>query len=322
MRIVIVGIGAIGGALAAAITLAGHQVIGVARGAQLAAIREHGLLMRAPLGDRTAHFLCVASPGEIDFQPDDVIVLATKTQDTAAVLAALAAAGVTGQPIFCAQNGVENERLALRRFANVHGVAVMMPVDFLTPGEVAAYGAPHHGIYEVGRYPAGNDDADTRFAEALASANIASFVVPDVMAGKYGKLLMNLNNIIDAAFGDIADTSVIRAALRAEGEAVYAAAKITWRDTGNADPRRKTLMQPQPIAGMTRTGSSSTQSLMRGASSIETEYLNGEICLLGRQHGVPTPVNDYFTALATRMIREKTPPGSVSIAETRAALQF
>ncbi|MEO8531323.1 MAG: 2-dehydropantoate 2-reductase N-terminal domain-containing protein [Deltaproteobacteria bacterium] len=312
MRIIIVGIGAIGGTLAVALTDAGHHVIGVARGAQLRIIKHAGLLMRSPMGAKTAQFACATNPIEIDFRPDDMIVLATKTQDTAAVLADLATAGVTTQPIFCAQNGVENERLAQRRFPNVHGVAVMMPVDFLTPGEVAAYGAPHHGIFELGRYPSGTDDADTRFAEALKSANIAAFTAPDVMAGKYGKLLMNLNNIVDAAFGDKVDTTKIRAALRAEGEAVYKAAKISWRDTGNADPRRKTLMQIQPIANLTRTGSSSTQSLMRGAKSIETEYLNGEICLLGRLNGVPTPVNDYFCALATEMITDQIAPGTIS----------
>ena len=38
-------------------------------------------------------------------------------------------------------------------------------------------------------------------------------------------------------------------------------------------------------------GGSSWQSLVRGTGTIETDFLNGEIVLLGRLHGIPTPVN-------------------------------
>ena len=76
------------------------------------------------------------------------------------------------------QNGVANERLALRRFPNVHGVTVMMPASFLDPGEVAAFSTPRHGIFDIGRYPAGSDADDERLAAALEAANIAAFVRP------------------------------------------------------------------------------------------------------------------------------------------------
>jgi 2-dehydropantoate 2-reductase len=247
-------------------------------------------------------------------------VLATKTQDTAAALEQLVAAGVREQPIFCAQNGVENERLALRRFPNVHGITVMLPADFIMPGEVAAFGMPRQGIFDIGRYPAGVDDQDAALATALTAAGIEGFVAPDVMAGKYGKLLMNVTNIVEAALGPGADTKAIGKAIRAEGEAALAAAGIAWRDVGASDPRRGKLMTIHEIAGVTRTGSSSTQSLARGAGSIETAYLNGEVVLLGRLHGVPTPLNAWFAALAARMVRERMPPGSVSRDDVRAAL--
>ena len=46
---------------------------------------------------------------------------------------ALRAAGLRDQPIFCAQNGVANERAALRLFPNVHGITVMMPAAATAP---------------------------------------------------------------------------------------------------------------------------------------------------------------------------------------------
>jgi 2-dehydropantoate 2-reductase len=319
MRIIVLGIGAVGGTVAAALALAGHEVVGIARGAQLMAVRERGLKLRSPGDEQVARFECVGSPAEVRFRPDDAIVLATKTQHTDEALKQLAAAGVTNKPIFCAQNGVENERLALRRFPNVHGVTVMLPADFLVPGEVAAFGAPRHGIFDIGRFPSGADDADEALAEALTLAGIEGFVEPEVMKGKYGKLLMNLYNVVEAALGPDCDGGEIRSALRAEGEAVLAAAGIEWRDVGS-DPRREKLMTIQEIPGVDRTGSSSTQSIARGAGSIESDYLNGEIVLLGRLHGVPTPLNAGFGRLGARLVREGLRPGSIDREEVRATL--
>ncbi|PYE84006.1 ketopantoate reductase family protein [Pseudoroseicyclus aestuarii] len=320
MRFVIYGIGAIGGTLAAMLSLAGEEVIGIARGRQLQAIREGGLLLRRPEGDQRARLETAASPDEVTFRDDDVILLTMKTQDSAAALDALAAAGLRDQHLFCLQNGVENERLALRRFVNVHGVTVVLPADYVTPGEVAAFGAPHPGYLDIGRYPGGADAMDTLVAERLTAAGLPAFADPQVMASKHGKLLMNLGNIVDAAVGAQDEAKEITARLRAEGEAVFRAAGIDWRDSQD-DPRRNTLMAMGRIEGLSRAGSSSAQSLVRGAGSIETAYLNGEIALLARLHGAPAPANAAMVALAQRMLREGLAPGSLAPDDLLAAME-
>jgi 2-dehydropantoate 2-reductase len=320
MKFVIYGVGAIGGALAAKLALSGTEVVGIARGPQLAAIREKGLLLRTPGGEERARFGAAGDPEEIQFSPDDVIVLAMKTQDTPVALQRLRAAGVTTQAIVCAQNGVTNERFALRRFPNVYAMTVMLPASYSTAGEVNAFGAPHAGILDLGRYPSGGDDKAADIAAALTKAGFVSEVDPAIMESKYGKLLQNLANIIEAALAPGDNSRFIEAA-RAEAATVYAAAGITHRDIGHSDQRRQQLMQDRPIAGVDRVGSSTTQSLARHTGSIETDYLNGEIVLLGRLHDVPTPVNAYFSALAQRMIGEKLRPGAISPAEADRELQ-
>jgi 2-dehydropantoate 2-reductase len=320
MRIIVYGVGAIGGTIAAAAALANREVVGIARGAQLDAIRSEGLLLRTPGRAARATFPCVADPAEIDWRPDDAILLTMKTQDTRPALDRLRAAGVVEQPIFCVQNGVANERLALRRFPEVHGVTVMMPASLLAPGEVGAFSTPRHGIFDIGRYPHGHNRHDDALAEVCEAANIGAFVTPDVMPSKYGKLLLNLNNILEAALGVGADTKPFAARLRTEAEAVYRAAGIRWQDVGAADPRRDALMRQAPIAGVARSGGSTTQSLARGAGSVETDYLNGEIVLLGRLHGVPVPANSYVLALSARLVRENLPPGSIPVTEMEAGL--
>src|SRR4051794_36394085 len=159
MRIIVYGVGAIGGTIAVQLCLSGHQVIGIARGRQLEIVRGSGLTLYTPQATRTAKFAVCADPEEISFGAGDVVLLTMKGPDTAGALLRLKAAGVSEQPIFCFQNGVANEALALRFFENVYGATVMLPADYDTPGEVAAYFAPKIGAFDIGRYPQGSDEA-------------------------------------------------------------------------------------------------------------------------------------------------------------------
>ena len=73
-------------------------------------------------------------------------------------------------------------------------------------------------------------------------------------------------------------------------------------------------MRSVPIDGQDRGGGSTWQSLARGGA-VEADYLNGEIVLLGRLHGVPTPVNELLQRAANAAARDKRPPESVPIEE-------
>ncbi|MFZ1991847.1 MAG: 2-dehydropantoate 2-reductase N-terminal domain-containing protein [Alphaproteobacteria bacterium] len=311
MRFIVFGVGAIGGTIAGKLAGADEEVIGIARGEQLRALQMHGLMLETPEGDEHSRFPVVGSPAEAGIRPGDAILLTMKTQDTAQALSHLRDAGVKDNPIVCVQNAVENERLALRLFPNVFGICVMLPASYLEPGVVRAYSTPRPGILDIGRYPRGKDKSCQEIAAALERAGFSSEADDDIMAQKYGKLLMNLGNSLQAALGTAARRGPYFEALRAEGEAALKAAGIKW---GNADfdsPRRGNMMRIAPVKGHGHPGGSSWQSLARGAGSIETDYLNGEISLLGRLHGIPTPANDYFGALAAEMVRTGAPAGSI-----------
>jgi 2-dehydropantoate 2-reductase len=79
-------------------------------------------------------------------------------------------------------------------------------------------------------------------------------------------------------------------------------------------------MEVGAVAGVTRTGGSSTQSLKRGTGSIETDTLNGEIVLLGRLHGVPTPLNAGLVAVGRELAAKGAQPGSLTETELRQRL--
>ena len=69
------------------------------------------------------------------------------------------------------------------------------------------------------------------------------------------------------------------------------------------------------IAGSRRGGGSSWQSLARNTGSIETDYLNGEITLLGRQHNIPTPTPTALQRISALLSREGAAPGSMRLTD-------
>jgi 2-dehydropantoate 2-reductase len=239
-------------------------------------------------------------------------MLAMKSQHTGAALEALEPVMPPSTPVLCAQNGVSNEPAALRRFPKVYAVSVASPCGHLEPGVVQAYSSPTTGILDIGRFPSGADALAGSVAEALRASTFDSVVRPDVMAWKWAKLLLNLGNAIEAVCGPPARQSLIGERARAEGVACLRAAGIPFVSDAEDKARRGDLVRPRRLDGAERPGGSSWQSLARSTGDIEADYLNGEIVLLGRLHGVPTPVNELLQRKANEMARQGTPPGSVS----------
>lgn len=314
MRVVVYGAGAVGGVVGARLFQAGHDVTLIARGDHYAAIRERGLRVDAGDESTVLPITVVGHPAEIDLD-GAVVLLAMKTQDTARALAALAEAAPPDVPVVCLQNGVENERLALRMFERVYGVCVMCPTGHLEPGVVQAFSTPITGLLDIGRYPSGVDDVARSVAEMLAGATFLAEARPDIMRWKYRKLISNLANApqaicgTDAGFGELA-----RRAME-EGESVLTAAGIEVVSVEEDVARRADHLTMRPAAGARWQGGSSWQSLARGTGAIESDFLNGEIVLLGRQVGVATPVNALLQRVAGQVASEGRAPGAFTEGE-------
>ena len=306
MKFLVVGAGAVGGVVGARLAQAGHAVTLVARGAHLAAIRTNGLVVHAPTGTDVVR-IAATDRATTD---DGVILLAVKTQDVAAALRGIEAPSAT--PIVCMTNGLEAERLALRWFERVYAMSVYTPSAYLEPGVVEAWGTPTAGAYDLGSYPDGSDETCTQIAAAFTSAGLWSNVYPDIMRWKRGKLLFNLSNALDALCGPAGRMHPLVDELRAEGTRCYAAAGLSSATADEMAARRGDFKTGE-IAGRTRTGGSTWQSLARGASLLECEYLNGEIALLGRRHGVPTPLNAALLREVTRAAARGVRPGSITL---------
>jgi 2-dehydropantoate 2-reductase len=319
MRFVVMGAGAVGGVVGGRLAQHGHDVVLVARGAHRDAMARDGLLVRSPDDEVRVPVPVVGHPDELSLGSDDVVLLCVKGQDTPSALADLAA-GPPDLAVACLQNGVDNERQVLRRTPNTYAVPVMLPATYLVPGVVDASSSPVTGILDVGRYPTGVDERAEAISAALAASTFSSTTNPRVMRFKWSKLLMNLGNAIEAAIGPEGRRSGLVAEARAEGEAVLAAAGVDCASADEDAERRGDLLALRRIDGERRGGGSTWQSLARGAGSAETDLLNGEIVLLGRLHGVPTPVNELLRRTANELARGGARPASLTEDELRARL--
>jgi 2-dehydropantoate 2-reductase len=139
---------------------------------------------------------------------------------------------------------------------------------------------------------------------------------------KYQKLLLNLGNALDVMVGPDPSANALLRQAQDEARAVYHKAGISTATRDEFSRRRAQLVdQPPAPAAAAYVGSSTWQSVARGKARIEVDYLNGEIVLQGRIHGVATPVNRFLMEAADRFARSGMPPGGLPAAQLIEAFE-
>lgn len=311
MRFVIYGAGAIGGVVGGRLHESGHEVALIARGSHGDAIRREGLRLESGEACATLRIPVYAHPSDIDFRPDDVVLFCMKSQHSRDAVETLAGLVPPTQPVVCLQNGVDNERLLLRYFSRVYAVCVICPASYLEDGRVRANSTPLTGMLDIGLYPQGADELAQELSACFVGSTFESIVRPDIMRWKYCKLLLNLGNAVEALAGPEGRDSQLVAAAREEGERVLNAAGIEFASLQEDKDRRGNGLELDKH----RSGSSTWQSLQRGAGSIECDYLNGEIVLLARLARVEAPINERLRQLANAASLSGRPPGAMKLTD-------
>ncbi|MGA0567487.1 ketopantoate reductase family protein [Rathayibacter sp. KR2-224] len=316
-RYVVVGAGAVGVTLAVELHGAGRQVVLIARGSQLEHARAGTLRYIRPEGEETVDASIAAPIGELVLRSGDVLVLATKSQDSERTLADLA--GVPARaplgsardvPVLTLQNGLDSERSALRRFATVLAGVLWLPSSYTRPGEVVSPGDPAVGTVWLGGYRDGDGALANRVAADLRAASFEAQAVADIARWKAAKLVVAAGFGLDALYPPSALRDAARRLIEDEARAVLAAAG--W---GIADFRTESTIPLERSAAADipdhpRGGSSTWQSLHTGRS-LETDFLNGEIVLQARLNGLDAPANEALQARLARARAEGTPAASL-----------
>jgi 2-dehydropantoate 2-reductase len=309
LRIAVVGAGAVGAVLGGRLTTVGADVTFVARGATLAALREHGLLLESAQGDvRLPPGHAAGSPAEIG--PVDVVLVAVKAAQVPEVARTLAPLIGPATVVVPLQNGVEASGQLAEAVDAGHvaeGLCRML-AEQTGPGrvrhvaEVPAVAFGSRAARALGEAPRATLD---RLADAFRGAGVAVETPADTTAALWEKFMFVeplgvMGAAARATFGELLAVPESRAALEACVREVLVVGRGCGVVLADAAPDRMWAhYQKLPAGGTT----SMQRDLVAGRPS-ELEAQTGAVVRLGRTHGVPTPVHEtLYAALRPQDVR-------------------
>lgn len=297
MRILIYGAGAVGGYFGVRLAEAGEDVVFVARGAQLAALRSDGLRVESICGDaRLERVAATDDPATLG--EADAVLVTTKTWQVEAAGRAIRPLVGRGTVVVPLQNGVEAAPRLERSLPAeaVAGGLTRILCERVEPGHIR-----HSGIDPVivmGERDGRRTGRCDRLADALERAPGVSVVVSaDIEAELWHKLLLmaavsGVCAVARVPLGRVRATPPARDLLRRSMEetAAVAAARGVRLPDGVIPASLAFLdgLPPGSIPSMHR-------DIANGRPS-ELEQLSGAVVRLGRECGVATPVHRFMHA--------------------------
>lgn len=333
MRFVIYGAGAIGSLLGAYLAKAAYDTILIGREAHVSKIKQTGLKIRTSSGSFVVSLPAVVRPSDIEYQPDDIVLLATKSEDTEEAVNIMAQCAPGDVALVCCQNSVRNEEIVSRSFTNVYGCVVFFSGTYLAPGEIAYTLGERLGL---GVYPSGINETARRVYQALKAAGFGAFLHESIMAVKWSKLVLNLSMAVNAITGlSGAESRASKeprefiADVLDEGVKAIQAAGIVFGDepgqpsVADLGARMRAMtdsVPPLSIPEEMKHRPSLWQDIALKRGKTEIDFINGEIVELGKKLGMATPLNSLMVEVVRKMAQERALPGKYSIADLRRML--
>ncbi len=298
MNIVLVGAGAMGSLLGAYLANRGHQLhVLVRRKEQATYLNEHGfrvsglMEMHEPLASA---FTDIAELTSLD---PDLVIVATKTWTLSGILDQLRIVHRAGRKILLAQNGLDPEVLAGYQFGHQHTLRMVLNVggQLVNPGHVETTFV-NPPSYLGAMHSDGEDFARDLAADFTEGGFMMAFT-KDIRQHTWRKSLLNaaVNSVCALTGQNMQDVSQcpstrdLIADLLRESLAV---ARADGYDFGDE-------FVEQSLAYIANGGLHKPSMLQDVSQDSPTEVhtLSGRIVQLGKQYGIPTPMNQVVTQL-------------------------
>ena len=302
---IILGAGAIGCYVGGRLAAHGQPVCLVGRPRALEPIALNGLKVTdldgfdrqvPPTALRLAPSLAEAAPG-----PGSVVLLCVKSGATEAAARELAAACAPGTPVISLQNGVDNVARIAALAPGLNVLAGMVPYNVVLRGA-------HVHRATAGHLQLQRDAVTERLAPVFDAAGLAMVLPADIRAVQWGKLLLNLNNPVNALSNlplreELLDRDCRRvfAALQAEALGVMARAGIVPAKVTAVAPALLPHVLRLPNVLFTRLARRMLQIDAQARSSMwddlevgrvrEIDAICGAVVRLAGEHGVGAPLN-------------------------------
>lgn len=195
MNFIVVGAGAIGCYVGGRLAAQGNSVCLVGRPRVLDSIAQEGLRVTDLDGfDQQvppSALQLAATLAEVELPPASVVLLCVKSGATEAAARELAAVCASGTPVISLQNGLDNVACVVALAPGLKVLAGMVPYNVVLRGA-------HVHRATAGHLQLQRDAVTERIAPLLDAAGLATVLPADMRAVQWGKLLLNLNNPVNA----------------------------------------------------------------------------------------------------------------------------
>ncbi len=295
MKVLVMGAGAVGGYFGGVLARRGEDVTLIARGEQLKAIRERGLRVES-----AAHGAFVVRPRAVERADGtwqaDLVLYCVKSYDSPQAIEAMRPAVGPATTVLTLQNGVGSGDALAAAFGRGRVLLGAAYIEAMrkAPGVVAQAGSQRivFGEEDGRRTPRA-----LRVLDTLKGAGIDAVLSPDIHRDLWNKLificaLSGMSCITRASFAEVLDTPETL--------------ELTWRVMREAEAvgRARGIPLDKDIVEATMAEFQATkQDLissmyldLQAGNPLELDVINGAVVRIGRELGVPTPVNEFIVA--------------------------
>jgi 2-dehydropantoate 2-reductase len=304
VKILVFGLGALGTVYSCLLQEQGHQVSGLDREEVVNAVREQGIRVQGIWGEHRAHLDKILTAVEQIAGDDfDLLILTVKSYETAEAAKQIARFISPQTYILLAQNGYGNFEAAAQSISPDRLILgrVIFGAETTEPGASKVTVIADDVI--IGS-PANLVDSQVleNFSQAFNAAGIPTRTSAEVMKFVWGKIIYNsalnpLGAILEVPYGKLAENMHTRELMDSIITEIFAVLAAYGQETPwpDADAYRQAFYG-QMIPTTALHHASMLQDIQLGRRT-EIEALNGAVVRLGRDYGVPTPVNAIITAM-------------------------
>jgi 2-dehydropantoate 2-reductase len=296
MPIAIIGAGGVGGYFGARLIAAGEDVTFVARGAQLAALQQHGLRVHSPKGD--LHLAQVNATGDIaSVGAADVVLLTVKMYDLESAAAALSPLIGPNTVVVTLQNGVEAVDILSRHVGRDHvagGVAYVAAV-------IAEPGLIRHTSLDAlifGELDGRRSDRLLALEAACQRAGFSARLSEDINVDLWSKfsrlsVFSGMTALTRSPMGVLRSDPELLAMLQAACEETA----LVARARGIALPEALMQQIMRMVEELPHHAKSSMLEDLERGRRLELPWLSGAVVRLGREAGIPTPIHAFIATV-------------------------
>ncbi len=304
MRVIVMGAGAMGSVVGGLMAQAGHSVALVGRARHMEAVRQSGLHITGIWGEHRVHSLqTVTSVADLPQEAADLILIAVKSYDTAAAVAAVTPC-IAPETLVCAyQNGLGNaETIAsMVGWQRTIGARAIFGARVVRPGEVTvtviaeptALGCYHKDT------PVAKVQAIAKAMDVAGAPTQYTDKIRTVLWNKvaYNACLNPLSALLDTPYGVLPQTEYTRRIIVDIIKEIYAVAQAMQVPMEPRTPQEYERLLFEKLIPPTAAHYASMREDFVQRRRTEIDALNGAIVRFGHQQCIPCPVNALITDL-------------------------